>query len=248
MLNKNIEPKPSTTSNSTLRPKPKMNNSLIMSPTFLSNHNALFTPKRRVDVGFKSPNFQKSNQADVMERSADESSSSSNQSKGFGKLPGFKKQASIWSTKPSTENKCLTKNLNHSSSNVKLSSKLKETASTNSPDLTELKSISSSPSFFKQKNYTHTVKLSTFSEKETVSMPPARSERNIRQLKRDQFQIIRKLGEGKFGKVYLALDKLSGMLVAIKSLEKLKIKAENLNGTIHSLAQNTGLSRPSEPH
>lgn len=42
----------------------------------------------------------------------------------------------------------------------------------------------------------------------------------MRELKIDDFEIIKHLGRGKFGYVYAALEKRSGYVVAIKKMSK----------------------------
>lgn len=45
---------------------------------------------------------------------------------------------------------------------------------------------------------------------------------------REGFKVLKKLGEGKFGKVYMALELTTGFMVAMKVVEKKKIIAEGL--------------------
>lgn len=44
-------------------------------------------------------------------------------------------------------------------------------------------------------------------------------------LDREGFKILKKLGEGKFGKVYMALELTTGFMLAMKVVEKKKIIA-----------------------
>lgn len=43
----------------------------------------------------------------------------------------------------------------------------------------------------------------------------------------DSFEIIGKLGEGKFASVFMAMEKLTGFIVALKVVEKKRIIEEN---------------------
>lgn len=45
---------------------------------------------------------------------------------------------------------------------------------------------------------------------------------------RDNFKFLRKLGEGKFGKVYLVVEMNTGFVMAMKILEKKKIMQDNI--------------------
>ncbi len=47
-------------------------------------------------------------------------------------------------------------------------------------------------------------------------------------LDRERFKILRKLGQGKFGRVYMALELTTGFMLAMKVVEKQKIIAEGL--------------------
>ena len=51
---------------------------------------------------------------------------------------------------------------------------------------------------------------------------------NRLKLKRDSFKIISKLGEGKFGKVFLVKEVETGFVLAMKIIQKKKIQKENL--------------------
>ena len=44
----------------------------------------------------------------------------------------------------------------------------------------------------------------------------------------EDFRIIKKLGEGKFGKVFLVRDLATGFILALKVVEKKKIIEDNL--------------------
>lgn len=46
-------------------------------------------------------------------------------------------------------------------------------------------------------------------------------------LSRDCFKVIRRLGEGKFGSVYLARELWTGMIVGLKVIEKKRIIRDN---------------------
>lgn len=44
---------------------------------------------------------------------------------------------------------------------------------------------------------------------------------------KENFKFIKKLGEGKFGSVYLAREMLTGMIVGLKVVEKKRIIKDN---------------------
>lgn len=72
-------------------------------------------------------------------------------------------------------------------------------------------SPSSSPAFFKSK------------PKNLVREPVM-----IPRMSRDNFKFLDKLGEGKFGKVYLVREINTGFVMAMKILEKKKIMQDNI--------------------
>lgn len=45
---------------------------------------------------------------------------------------------------------------------------------------------------------------------------------------RDNFRVIKKLGEGKFGKVYMVREITTGFIMAMKVVEKKKIIQDNI--------------------
>lgn len=47
-------------------------------------------------------------------------------------------------------------------------------------------------------------------------------------ISRNNFKILKKLGEGKFGKVYLVREIYTGFMMAMKVLEKRKIMQDNI--------------------
>ena len=125
MLNKNIQFKPSSTSNSSFKGKAKLNTSLIMSPSVQAGQGGYHTPKRRVDVGFKSPNFGKSHRTDYPDRYPEVPTLNLAEKKPEDLFQGFENPRALWDSRPITENKGAPKNLNQSASTIKLSSKLK---------------------------------------------------------------------------------------------------------------------------
>ena len=68
--------------------------------------------------------------------------------------------------------------------------------------------------------------LPSFLRNQTRS--PDRLKLSSKGLSRDSFKIIRTLGEGKFGTVSLARDLNTGMIVALKIMNKKKIVQDNL--------------------
>lgn len=88
---------------------------------------------------------------------------------------------------------------------------LKETSSTaNTEGLITYKSERTFPSFLRN---------------QTKSPPKFKKPREG--LSKECFKIIRRLGEGKFGSVYLAREIWSGLIVGLKVIEKKRIIREN---------------------
>lgn len=88
---------------------------------------------------------------------------------------------------------------------------LKETSSTSSTEgLATYKSERTFPSFLRS---------------QTKSPPKFRKPREG--LSRESFKVIRRLGEGKFGSVYLAREVWSGLIVGLKVIEKKRILRDN---------------------
>ena len=48
-------------------------------------------------------------------------------------------------------------------------------------------------------------------------------------LQSDNFEVIRMLGKGKYGNVYLVCDKVTGFMMALKSISKKIIKEKDLS-------------------
>lgn len=99
--------------------------------------------------------------------------------------------------------------------NYSTRSYVKQTSQTTSNDHNPNKRISpsssSSPAFFKSKPKQPT--------KESYLIP---------RITRDNFTFLDRLGEGKFGKVFLVREKHTGFIMAMKVLEKKKIVQDNI--------------------
>ena len=93
----------------------------------------------------------------------------------------------------------------------KVNNALKETSSTtNTEGLNTYKSERTFPSFLRNQ-----------------AKSPAKQKQSKDGLSKDSFKIIRRLGEGKFGSVYLAREIWTGMIVGLKVIEKKRIIRDN---------------------
>jgi serine/threonine protein kinase len=93
----------------------------------------------------------------------------------------------------------------------KVNNALKETSSTtNTEGLNTYKSERTFPSFLRNLNKS-----------------PSKPKMGKEGLCKENFKIIRRLGEGKFGSVFLAREIWTGMIVGLKMIEKKRIIRDN---------------------
>ena len=76
--------------------------------------------------------------------------------------------------------------------------------------------------------------------------PPERVEQGIMKQRLGQYQILKTLGEGSFGKVKLAVHQVTGQKVALKIISRRKLMARDMAGRIEREIQYLQLLR--HPH